>query len=94
MLSHTSLDERGIPVRSLLAGAAAIWFVYNAIAFIPQGAGVITNPGQIGGIDGDPAAVAVTWAARTLFVGLFLVSLALVEWGQIVGLFRTPPAGE
>ncbi len=48
---------------SLLAFAAVAWFAYNAFAFMPQGAGVYNCPGNIGGIDGDPAAVAVTWAA-------------------------------
>lgn len=77
-------------MRSVFAAAAAGWFIYNAIMFIPQGAGLLLNPGQVGGIDGDPGAVAVTWAARTLFAGLALISLALVEWGKIVSVFRTP----
>ena len=76
-------------MRSLLAVAAAGWFVYNAFTFIPQGAGVLENPGAPGGIDGDPGAVAVTWAARALFVGLALVALALVEWERILGVIRT-----
>lgn len=76
-------------MQSVLAAAAGIWFSFNAITFIPEGAGVILNPGQTGGIDGDPGAVAVTWAARTLFVGLALVSLALIEWGRILRWYRT-----
>jgi len=60
-------------MRSLLAAAAAAWFIYNALAFIPQGAGVVANPGQIGGLD---------------FVGLALVALALIEWDRIPGIFR------
>jgi hypothetical protein len=80
-------------MRSLLAALAAAWFIYNALVFIPQGAGVVVNPGQIGGIDGDPGAVAVTWAARTAFVGLGLVALALVEWGKIAH-FLTPTGGD
>jgi hypothetical protein len=43
------------------AGAAA-WFIYN-INFIPEGAGVIANSGNPGGLDGDPGAVAITRAA-------------------------------
>ncbi|HEX7196912.1 MAG TPA: hypothetical protein VF364_08780 [Candidatus Limnocylindria bacterium] len=42
----------------------------------------------MGGIDGDPGAVAVTWAARTLFVGLALIALAVIEWGKIIGAGR------
>ena len=51
--------------------------------------GVLEDPGAPGGIDGDPGAVAVTWAARALFVGLALVALALVEWERIFGVIRT-----
>lgn len=47
------------------------------------------NSGSTTGIDGEPAAVAITWAARVLFVGLALLALALVEWGKIVGFFGT-----
>lgn len=70
-------------MRSVLAAGAAIWFAYNAIAFIPQGPGVIANPAASGGLDGDPAALAVTWAARAIFIGLTLVALAIVEWDRI-----------
>lgn len=69
-------------MRSLLAIAASAWFAFNAINFLPP-AGVYANPGQVGGLDGDMGAVAVTWAARALFVGLALLALALVEWGRI-----------
>ena len=75
-------------MRSLFAAAAAGWFAVNAFSFIPQGASVILNPGATGGIDGDPGAVAVTWAARTLFVGLALIALAVIEWGKILGAGR------
>jgi hypothetical protein len=74
-------------MRSFLAAAGAAWFAYNSIWFIAQGAYV--NSGSATGIDGDPAAVAITWAARVLFVGLALLALALIEWGKIVGFFRT-----
>ena len=67
-------------MRSVLAVAATVWFTSNAISFVPQGAGLISNPAQAGGIDGNPGAVAVTWAARTVFIGLALLSFALVEW--------------
>lgn len=75
-------------MRSLLAAAAAIWFIYNAVSFIPQGVGVWLNEGAPGGIDGDPGAVAVTWAARTLFAGLAPVSLALFEWQKVAELIK------
>lgn len=74
-------------MRSLLAGAAALWFIYQALTFLPVPF-VRLNDGQLGGIDGDPGAVAITWAARTLFAGLVLISLALIDWGVFVGLFR------
>lgn len=73
-------------MRSLAAAAATGWFVLNALLFIPEGA--YTNPGASGGIDGDPGAVAITWAARTLFGGLALVALALVEWEKIIAGMR------
>jgi hypothetical protein len=77
-------------VRSGFAAGAAAWFVYNAINFIPQGAGVIVNPGNPGGLDSsDPGAVAITWAARALFVGLALLALALIEWGKILRWLRS-----
>ena len=79
-------------MRSLLAGAAAVWFMYQALTFLPTPF-VTLNEGQLGGIDGDPGAVAITWAARTLFAGLVLISLALIDWGGFVALFRNrrPP---
>jgi hypothetical protein len=73
--------------RSLFAAAAAAWFAYNAFFFLPTGE-TYPNPGMIGGIDGDAGAVAVTWAARGLFAGLALLSLALIEWGKIVDFWR------
>src|SRR5688572_21334304 len=57
-----------------------------------RAAGLIPNLGQEGGIDGDPGAVAVTWAARTLFGGLALVALALIEWDKIFDIMRGPDA--
>ena len=76
-------------MRSLLALASAAWFLYNAMTFVPQGSGLIANPGQVGGIDGNAGAVAVTWAARTLFGGLVPLSLSLVAWERIARFFRT-----
>lgn len=73
-------------VRSLLAGAAAVWFFFNALTFIPA-MGAFHNDGAPGGIDGDPGAVAVTWAARTLFGGLVLISLALIDWREVAEFF-------
>ena len=82
-------------MRSLLAGAAAICFLLNAVAFIPLGSVVHLNYGAPGGLDGDPGAVAVTWAARTLFAGLALVSLALLEWDRFARFIRnTHPPGD
>jgi hypothetical protein len=78
-------------VQSLLAAAATIWFAVNASSFLPQGGGVYPNDGAPGGIDGDPGAVAITWAARALFIGLALLSLALVEWDKLVTLLRRMP---
>lgn len=76
-------------MRSVCAVAAAAWFFYNALTFIPQGSGIIPNPAQVGGLDAvDGGAVAVTWAARTLFGGLVPLSLSLVAWEKVLGLFR------
>jgi len=66
-------------LRAALALIAAGWFAYNAIAFLPTPFAYL-NPGQAGGIDGDAGAVAVTWAARTLFAGLAVLSLAIPDW--------------
>jgi len=49
---------------------------------------VYVNDGAPGGIDGDPAGVAVTFAARALFAGMTLVSLALVDWGWLLRRIR------
>jgi hypothetical protein len=78
-------------MRSLFAGAAAIWFAYNALSFLPVPF-VILNDAQHGGIDGDAGAVAVTWAARAICGGLVLVSLALVEWDVIAKLIKSAPS--
>jgi hypothetical protein len=79
-------------VRSLLSGLAAIWFIYNALTFIPP-IGAYLNSGAPGGIDGDAGAVALTWAARQVFVGLALLSLALVDWAWIWKGFRSMGGG-
>lgn len=76
-------------IRSLFAGAAAIWFAYGALFFMPAGGGAYFNEGAAGGIDGDPGAVAIVWATRTLFAGLALVSLALVEWSKLIHALRS-----
>ncbi len=75
-------------MRSLFAGAAAIWFAHGALTFMPAG-GAYFNEGAAGGIDGDPGAVAIVWATRTLFAGLALVSLALVEWSKLIHALRS-----
>jgi hypothetical protein len=79
-------------VRSLLCGLAAIWFIYNAFTFIPP-IGAYLNRGAPGGIDGDPGAVALTWAARQVFIGLALLSLALVDWERKWKGFRSIGGG-
>ena len=68
-------------IRSLLSVAALVWFADNAMNFVASGA--YFNEAANGAIDGDPAAVAVTWAARTLFVGLAMMSLAMVDWAWL-----------
>ena len=68
-------------IRSTLAVVATVWFAFNALSFLPPGA--YLNEGASGGIDGDPGAVAVTWAARTLFAGLAALALATVDWGWL-----------
>ena len=82
--------EEGAPkmIRSALALVAAGWFASNAATFLPIPF-VYLNDGQLGGIDGDAGAVAVTWAARTLFAGLTALSLATVDWDWLWGLVRS-----
>jgi len=75
-------------IRSALALVAAGWFAYNATAFLPVPF-VYPNEAQSGGIDGDAGAVAITWAARTLFAGLAALSLATVDWDWLVGVVRS-----
>jgi len=72
--------------RLVLGAIAAAWFGYNAIAFLPTPFAYL-NPGQVGGIDGDPGAVAVTWAARALFAGLAVLVGPRAGWlaGTIAG---------
>jgi len=45
------------------------------------------NPGAPGGIDGDPATVAIIYASRDIFIGLALLSLAIVDWARIGKFF-------
>ena len=75
-------------IRSALALIAAGWFAYNGATFLPIPF-VYLNDGQLGGIDGDAGAVAVTWAARTLFAGLAALSLAMLDWDWLVDLVRS-----
>ena len=51
-------------MRTILAGAAAAWFIWLAAMF--EAPGVYHNDGQAGGLDGDPGALAVTYAVRML----------------------------
>jgi hypothetical protein len=74
-------------IRSILALIAAGLFAYNSFSFLPI-VGVYPHDGQLGGIDGDIGAVAVTWAARTLFAGLALLSLAVVDWDWLARSIR------
>ena len=74
-------------MRSLFAGLAAIWFAWNASQFLPAIA-VHLNSAAPGGIDGDRSRVAIANAARALFAGMALVSLALVDWRWLVGRMR------
>jgi hypothetical protein len=77
------LDREVAMVRAVLALVAAGWFAYNAIEFLPTPFAYL-NPGQAGGIDGDAGAVAVTWAARALFAGLAVLSLAIPDWSLAI----------
>jgi hypothetical protein len=80
-------------VKSLFAGTAALVFAYNAFFFIASPF-AYDNSGALGGIDGDPGAVAVTWAVRAICVGLALLSLAFVDWRGVGHALRAigPPA--
>jgi hypothetical protein len=78
-------------LRSIFATLAAAWFGLQAITFTAPG--VFDNSGQGVGMDGDPAAVAVTSAARAVSAGLALVALALIEW-DLKPAATTPPSAE
>jgi hypothetical protein len=75
-------------VRSLLALIATAWFAYNAMGCLTT-SGAYLNEGALGGIDGDAGAVAVTWAARTLFAGLAVLSLAIFDWDWLGRAIRS-----
>lgn len=79
-------------IRSLLALAATVWFAYNAVTFLPTPFAYL-NDGQTGGIDGDGGAVAITWAARALFVGLALLSLAMADLDGLLAAARSSSEG-
>ena len=74
-------------MRSLLAGLTAAWFAYHALNFFPP-LGVYLNEGAPGGIDGDPGAVAITYATRALMAGMTVIALAHVEWGWLLARAR------
>jgi hypothetical protein len=83
-------------IRSAFALIATLWFAYNAIAFLPT-TGAYLNEGALGGIDGDPGAVAVTWAARALFAGLAVLALSILDWdwlGRAIRSTVAPKAAE
>ena len=83
-------------IRSAFALVATVWFAYNALYFLPT-SGAYLNEGAQGGIDGDPGAVAITWAARTLFAGLAILALAVFDWdwlGRSVRSLARPGALE
>jgi len=80
-------------IRSALALVAAGWFAINGATFLPIPF-VYLNDGQLGGIDGDAGAVAVTWAARTLFAGLAALSLAILDWDWLGGLVKSGRAAD
>ena len=73
-------------MRSLLAVAAAAFFAYNAVTFLPWPA--YLNEGAPGGIDGDAGIVGVVWAARMLAAGFALIALALIDWQSLARVFR------
>ena len=76
-------------MRSAFAGLAALWFGYAALYFLPSG--VYPNTGPSGGFDGDPGALAVMEATRTLCAGLFFLSVALVDWNWLRREMTEPP---
>jgi hypothetical protein len=77
-------------MRSVLAAVAAAWFIYNALFFAPDSAGVALPDGPFGVVTGEPGAVAATIGVRMLCVGLAVLSLALVNWSDAIGMFQLP----
>jgi hypothetical protein len=68
-------------MRSFVAVIAAIWFLFQALTFVPPGARQESWP--FGEISGDPAAVAIAAAARVICFGLSLASIAIVSWDEL-----------
>jgi hypothetical protein len=80
----------------LFALLAAAFFLFSALTFLAPGAGNVELETDATGrviaseVAGDPAAVAVTGAARMLAAGLAILSLALVDWSALVQATRAP----
>jgi hypothetical protein len=68
-------------MRSTLALAAAGWFAVAAFLDEPQ-----TNAGAV-----DVAVQGLPAVAQTLFVGLTILSLAVVDWKELVAFFNVVP---
>jgi hypothetical protein len=84
-----------VVVRSVFALLAAAFFLLNGLTFLAPGAEVVALETDANGrvvtseIGGEPAAVAVTSAARMLAGGLVILSLAVVDWAALALLFGT-----
>jgi hypothetical protein len=82
-----------VVVRSVFAVIAAAFFLLNGLTFLAPGAEVVDLETDANGrvvaseIGGEPAAVAVTSAARMLAGGLVVLSLAMVDWAALASLF-------
>jgi hypothetical protein len=66
-------------MKSLLAIVAFVWFAFNAATFGDGGVWDSTYHQSIG----DSNVMAAHAVGRIVFVGLALISLALVNWGPV-----------
>jgi hypothetical protein len=74
-------------MRSILAIGSATWFLGAALLIGDGAAGLMGEPPNQT-IIGEPAAMAIHFVGRILFVGLGLLALALVDWRAVVDFFR------
>jgi hypothetical protein len=74
-------------VRSVMAAAAAVWFLGAAIV-IGDGSSALLGDPPNQEVIGDPVVMAIHLVGRILFVGLGLLALGVVDGAAVRRLFR------